>query len=72
MMHARTVRHQLKEYGARFEKYAYVDCQCTDREQFRASITRLYHTIEKGLAYIDFRPGFGKENIEQLLQSLHQ
>lgn len=72
MMHARTVRHQLKEYGARFEKYAYVDCQCTDWEQFRASITRLYHTIEKGLAYIDFRPGFGKENIEQLLQSLHQ
>ena len=65
-------KKQLKQYYERFNKYSYVDCKCTSPEQFKASITRLYHTIEKGLAYNDYRAGFGTGNIEKLLQSLEQ
>lgn len=61
-----------KDYYRRFEKYSFVDCECDSLEQFEASITRLYHTIEKGLSYEDYRPGFGKDNVDNLLTSLEQ
>ena len=40
------------------------------RTQIEASITRLYHTIEKGLSYIEYRPGFGKSSILDLINLL--
>lgn len=51
---------------------SFVDGSCTDEKQFEASITRLYHTVEKGLSYLNYRPGFGKENVEALVRSLEQ
>ena len=62
----------LKQYYSNFKKYAFVDLNCESREQFEASVTRLYHTIEKGLSYEEYRAGFGSENIEKLLTSLEQ
>ncbi len=62
----------LKNYNKRFRKYAFTDCKCDSFEQFEASITRLYHTIEKGLTYENYRAGFGKSNIERLVLSLEQ
>lgn len=59
-------------YMRRFKKYSFVDCQCKLYEQYEASIIRLYHTIEKGLAYESYRPGFGKENINKLVFTLEQ
>ena len=70
--HSNTIKTQLKEYYLKFNQYSYVDLQCVSQEQFKASITRLYHTIEKGLSYKEYKPGFGKENIEKLIQSLEQ
>lgn len=65
-------RKKIIKYCNRFEKYSFVDCECETKEQFQASITRLYHTIEKGLSYENYRAGFGRENIEKLLVSLNQ
>ncbi len=62
----------IRSYGKRFKKYAFTDCECVSPAQFEASIIRLYHTIEKGLAYEDYRPGFGRDNIEKLIRSLDQ
>lgn len=59
-------------YKKKFLKYSFVDCECQTAKQFEASIIRLYHTIEKGLSYENYRAGFGKENIEKLIHSLEQ
>lgn len=67
-----TTHTVMKNYYHKFEKYSFVDCQCEMPEQFEASIIRLYHTIEKGLSYSDYRAGFGVENVEKLILSLEQ
>lgn len=67
-----STRKQLIEYYRVFQSYSFCNCQCKYYEQYRGSIIRLYHTIEKGLSYKDYRPGFGKENIEKLLISMEQ
>lgn len=59
-------------YKKRFDRYSFVDCKCTTKKQLEASIIRLYHTIEKGLSYVNYRAGFGKENVKKLIISLQQ
>lgn len=61
----------LRSFG-RFCRYAFrADC-CNCREQYEGCITRLYHTLEKGLARPDCRPGFGRQNAEQLIYLMQQ
>ena len=67
-----TVKKKAKDYFCKYEKYSFVDCACESSEQFQASVIRLYHTIEKGLSYTKYRPGFGRDNIEKLVFSLEQ
>lgn len=67
-----TTRTVFEMYFRNFEKFSFRDCQCQSFEQFRVSIIRLYHTIEKRLSYENYRAGFGKNNIENLLVSLEQ
>ena len=59
-------------YRKKFKRYSFIDCKCESYEQFRASIIRLYHTIEKGLSYENYRAGFGMNNINNLIISLEQ
>ena len=54
----------------RYEKYSFVQGDCQLKEQYEASITRLYHTIEKGLAYTNYRAGFGSDNVKALMAEL--
>ncbi|HFU3962882.1 nitroreductase family protein [Streptococcus suis] len=61
-----------ENYYNRYQKWSFADGACTDEKQFEASITRLYHTVEKGLSYLEYRPGFGKENVEALVKSMEQ
>lgn len=61
---------QFADYIKRFNEYSFVDSECSSKEQFEASIIRLYHTIEKGLSYLDYRPGFGINNVEKLICGL--
>lgn len=67
-----TTHAVMENYHKLFEENSFVDRNCTYPEQFEASITRLYHTIEKGLSYDEYRAGFGKDNIEGLITSLEQ
>lgn len=62
----------MDNYYKKFEENSFVDCSCRTSEQFEASITRLYHTIEKGLSYEKYRAGFGKDNVDKLVTSLEQ
>ncbi len=58
-------RHYL-----RVRRFSFSGDKCIDEKQYEAVITRWYHTIEKGLAYVNYRAGFGKKNIDALLQSM--
>lgn len=68
------VRDELEyknhSYLSKYEKYAFSGDRCIDARQYEAVITRWYHTIEKGLAYKDFRVGFGKSNLNELLTAM--
>lgn len=62
----------LHNYYKRFNRYSFIDGKCYDKVQLEASIARLYHTVEKGLSFHDYKPGFGKENIKKLVLSMEQ
>lgn len=64
------LEYKNKTYLARYEKYAFNGNKCIDEKQYEAVITRWYHTIEKGLAYSEFRAGFGKDNLNALLTAM--
>lgn len=59
-----------KEYLAKHKKFSFSGIKCICFEQYEACITRLYHTIEKGLSYENYRPGFGQDNINSLLTAM--
>ncbi len=67
-----TLYNVLKNYYSDFESFSFSDCNCKSPIQFEASIIRLYHTIEKGLSYENYRAGFGRDNVDKLLISLEQ
>lgn len=67
-----TNKTTCRNYYNNYQKFSFVDGSCTDEKQFEASITRLYHTVEKGLSYLNYRPSFGKENVDALVKSLEQ
>ena len=66
----RELRRKNKSYLKRFRRYAFSGSKCRDERQYEAVITRWYHTIEKGLSYENYRAGFGKANVEQLLSAM--
>ncbi len=59
-------------YYKKYISNAFSEGMCKNAQQFEASITRLYHTIEKGLSYLNYRPGFGKENVKKLVAEMSQ
>ena len=61
-----------KRFLKRYRKHSFKDGHCKDEKQYEASIIRWYHTIEKGLAYVDYRPGFGQRNIDILVSSMEE
>ncbi len=63
---------KYQTYLTAYQKNSFSDTLCNNYEQYEAVITRWYHTIEKGLAYKDYRAGFGKDNIEKLLILMEQ
>ncbi|MBC5740428.1 hypothetical protein H8Z79_08115 [Blautia sp. 2744] len=64
------LNNKSKEYENRFDECAFKGNKCSNFEQYEAVITRWYHTIEKGLAYVNFRAGFGKNNMDSLLETM--
>ena len=72
--HSLTDKDFIKEkadlYVERYKKYCFSGTKGSDEKQYEAIITRYDHTIEKGLAYVNFRAGFGKKNLTGLLESM--
>lgn len=61
-----------QSYYKKYIKNAFMNQSCKNQEQLEACITRLYHTVEKGLSYLNYRPGFGKDSVEMLISLLKQ
>lgn len=70
MLKIDSAKLELINYYKKFSKYSFIDGKCETKKQYEASIIRLYHTIEKGLAYDDFRAGFGETNVNLLIDTL--
>jgi nitroreductase len=64
------IKESYRAYIKRYEKFSFVTGNCQIKEQYEASITRLYHTIEKGLAYTNYRAGFGSDNVKVLVAEM--
>lgn len=60
----------MKNYYKRFSQYSFHDGNCKTYEQYEASITRAYHTIENGLAYLEYRVCFGRDMVELLINEM--
>ena len=63
---------QIDSYKKKYFTYSFDTNAARNEKQYEASITRWYHTIEKGLAYKNYRPGFGKDNISVLVKQLEE
>lgn len=61
-----------RKYYKRYMQNSFCERKCKDAIQYEACITRLYHTIEKGLSYRNYRPGFGEKNISALLAEMEE
>lgn len=64
------IHRQNQLYEKRFLDFSFYGNKCENDKQYEAVITRWYHTIEKGLAYVNFRAGFGNNNINSLLTAM--
>lgn len=64
-------KKKINLYLHRFQHYSFNSEYCIDERQYEAAITRMYHTIEKGLSYENYRPGFGRDNINFLIRLLN-
>ncbi len=65
-------KRQFYLYEKRYFRHSFVNGKCKTEKQFEASITRFYHTIEKGLAYLNYRPGFGHDIIDILISEMEE
>lgn len=65
-------KRRLLTYYKNYKKFSFIEMKCHDERQFEASITKLYHAVEKGLSYSDYKPGFGRKNIDNLIASMEQ
>ena len=66
------IKKQAQNYLKKFNNYTFTEGACTQYRQYKASITKLYHAIEKGLSYENYRAGFGEKNVEALIMAMEQ
>lgn len=69
----RSVKKTLKNYAKKFnnKSFSIYDKSITF-EQYKARITKAYHSIEKGLSYTNLRLGFGQSVLNDLLELLNR
>lgn len=72
-IYTRKVKKEInKKYMNCFFENAFESDKIETFWQYEASIIKMYHTIEKGLSYENYRPGFGEEAIKQLITTLEE
>lgn len=63
----RKLKDNFRYDYVRFNQHASPFRKLDRREHFRSYVTMLFHSIEKGLAMPNPRPGFGREKVNELL-----
>lgn len=71
-MNGNSIGSANRDHYRRFKKYAFTEGECKSYEQYEASITKMYHSVEKGLSYPVYRAGFGKSNIIKLTEAMQE
>lgn len=66
----KAISRKVEDFSKRFETYSFQGEKCIDARQYEAVITRWYHTVEKGLSYVNYRAGFGRDSILQMLATM--
>lgn len=68
------VKRKGKQYIFRYNTFSFSGTKCNSFQSYEAVITRLYHTVEKGLSYEgeNYRPGFGKETIKCIITTMNE
>lgn len=56
-----------RQYMSLFEKNSFHGIECLNYQHYEAVITRLYHTVEKGLCFKNYRAGFGNKTISEIV-----
>lgn len=59
-------------YKKKYKMYSFCENESKCLNHYKANITRWHHTIEKGLSYEQYKPGFGRENVIKLICQLEQ
>ena len=62
--------NKVKLYVANYNEQSFAKGELTQQKQFEPYITRMYHILEKGLAFENFRAGFGKANVDELITAM--
>lgn len=65
------IKSAYKTDRKRFSKSAFELSKSMSKENLEAKIIFNYHSIEKGLSNVNFREGFGKNALLQLITALH-
>ncbi len=61
-----------RRYYKRFKKHSFRGKKLKTRNQYEAVIIKMYHGIEKGLSYENYKPGFGKNAVCDLITVLEE
>lgn len=72
ILHLDDENKAFRNYKRKFYQYTFQVGNCQSYEQYEGAITRAYHTIEKGMAYKNYRAGFGENNINMLLNLMEK
>lgn len=68
----RVIKELFNDYYKKFLAYAFIEGDCISYDQYVAYITKMYHSVEKGLSHLNFRSGFGKGTITALVSTMDQ
>ena len=60
----------FKNYKKRYEQSTFANENYINYCQYEAAITKMYHTIEKVLAYLNYRAGFGEKAVSELIDTM--
>ncbi len=62
----------FNNYQKRYVKNTFGNGVYVNYSQYEAVITKMYHTVEKGLSYVDYRAGFGEKAIFELVDTMEK
>lgn len=72
-VYAKKIKKEInKKYIKNFFENAFENEKLDSFWQYEAAIIKMYHAIEKGMSYENYRPGFGEDAIKQLITTMEK